>query len=423
MSWIYHRFPRLDTRAPDVVSWPLAERLIGFQPASRDQQEGRMLRWRSRLDRSTLDQFRWTPYDVPGIQALIPNWMRSAGEVYTWRFAVPVVCFNYVHMHHIERVIRQYGGEQPIPRAPVDVTRWMNVTARGDDVWWPHRLATWYAGWMRRGTKEVMVSVHAGDPRGTQEYFGWYLHAVRPDRFLSREEDLLDPRWNIPPPDIPAAAAHERDDLVMPGDEPAPRRRVAPEPRPRQAALARGKLTRRDQRRRARMLVAGAAAHLDEERAEEQQEYDRQEETGHDQYGEGVHDHHSDEAPGVHETGQHAGDAADPRISPSTMISFSPLLQPKFQPHSQEQTGLDELFHMNACPTDEFTSIAGSFRMSRAQHFYQGASSSHPPAPLPPASHETAHHVPWVPTYSSPPVIGYPVFDPTRIGSDGYANG
>ncbi|MED6158766.1 hypothetical protein PIB30_035786 [Stylosanthes scabra] len=196
-------------------------------------------------------EFRWTPYDVPGIQALIPDWMRSAGEVYTWRSVVPVVCFNYVHMHHVDRVIRQYGGEQPIPRAPVDITRWMTVTARGDDMWWPHRLATWYAGWMRRGTREVMVS-------------------VRPDRFLSREEDLLDPRWNIPPPDIPAAAAHDRDDLVMPGDEPAPRRRAAPEPRPRQAAPARGKLTRRDQRRRAQMLVAGAAAHVDEERAEEQ---------------------------------------------------------------------------------------------------------------------------------------------------------
>ncbi|MED6158765.1 hypothetical protein PIB30_035785 [Stylosanthes scabra] len=128
---------------------------------------------------------------------------------------------------------------------------------------------------------------------------------------------------------------------------------------------------------------------------------------------EGLHDQ-----PGVHETGQHAGDAADPRISPSTMISFSPLLQAEFQPHSQEQTGLEELFHMNACPTDEFTSIAESFRMSRAQHFDHGASSSHPPAPFPPASHDTAHHVPWVPTYSSPPVIGYPVFDPTRIGSE-----
>ncbi|MED6166932.1 hypothetical protein PIB30_114241, partial [Stylosanthes scabra] len=60
--------------------------------------------------------FRWTPYDSPEMQALIPDWMRAQPEVHTWRSAVPVVCFNFVHMHHIDRVIRQYGGEQPVPR-------------------------------------------------------------------------------------------------------------------------------------------------------------------------------------------------------------------------------------------------------------------------------------------------------------------
>ncbi|MED6117793.1 hypothetical protein PIB30_113173 [Stylosanthes scabra] len=33
-----------------------------------------------------------------------------------------------------------YGGEQPVPRLPVDVTRYMSSTGRGDDVWWPQRL-------------------------------------------------------------------------------------------------------------------------------------------------------------------------------------------------------------------------------------------------------------------------------------------
>ncbi|MED6215160.1 hypothetical protein PIB30_110659 [Stylosanthes scabra] len=60
------------------------------------------------------------------MQALIPDWMRAQPEVHTWRSAVPVVCFNFVHMHHIDRVIRQYGGEQPVPRLPVDVTRYMS---------------------------------------------------------------------------------------------------------------------------------------------------------------------------------------------------------------------------------------------------------------------------------------------------------
>ncbi|MED6125182.1 hypothetical protein PIB30_066300 [Stylosanthes scabra] len=170
--------------------------------------------------------FRWTPYMTPGMQALIPDWMRSQGEVYTWRSAVPVVCFNYVHMHHVDRVIRQ----------------------------------------KRR-------CVVAREAAGV--YYEWFARVARQGRFLSRAEDPADPRWNLAPADIPPAAVHPRDELVMPDDAPTPRRRGGNEPRPRQAAPARGKLSLRYQRRRTRMLVLGAAAHVEEERAEEQQKYDR----------------------------------------------------------------------------------------------------------------------------------------------------
>ncbi|MED6227498.1 hypothetical protein PIB30_114139, partial [Stylosanthes scabra] len=140
-------------------------RLVGAPQPARDQQEGRLLRWRARLDQVSVEQFRWTPYDSPEMQALIPDWMRAQPEVHTWRSAVPVVCFNFVHMHHIDRVIRQYGGEQPVPRLPVDVTRYMSSTGGGDDVWWPQRLSTWYEGWQRRRSPEVLVTVHGGgDP-------------------------------------------------------------------------------------------------------------------------------------------------------------------------------------------------------------------------------------------------------------------
>ncbi|MED6160866.1 hypothetical protein PIB30_055279 [Stylosanthes scabra] len=143
------------------------------------------------------------------MQALIPDWMWSQGEVYTWRSAVPVVCFNFVHMQHVDRVIRQYGGEQLIPRSPIDVTRFMFVIGRGDDVWWPEKLQEWYNGWRRRRTPEVMVTVHDGDLRGAQQYYEW---------FLSRAEDLADPRWNLAPPNIPPVVVHPRDKLVMPDD-------------------------------------------------------------------------------------------------------------------------------------------------------------------------------------------------------------
>ncbi|MED6162096.1 hypothetical protein PIB30_067130 [Stylosanthes scabra] len=161
-------------------------------------------------------------------------------------------------MHHVDRVLRQYGGEQPVPRAPVDVTRFMSSTGRGDDVWWPERLATWYEGWRA---------------------------AARHGRFLSRAVDLADPRWNMAPPGIPPEVVYPRDELVMPEDAPAPRRRGEHQPRPRQAAPARGKLSRRDQRWRARMVVVD-----DEDRAEEQQQYDRQDEPGEGDGGEAAQD-------------------------------------------------------------------------------------------------------------------------------------
>ncbi|MED6164379.1 hypothetical protein PIB30_089406 [Stylosanthes scabra] len=229
----------------------------------------------------------------------------------------------------------------------------------------------------------MIVTVHDGDLRGTQQYYEWFAHVARHGRFLSKAWDLADPRWNLAPPDIPPAAVHPRDELVMPDDAPAPRRRGGHERRPRQAAPVRGKLSLQDQRRRTRMLVVGAAAHLEEERAEEQREYDRRDESGQAGGGEAFHD----DQPDTHEQ------------------------------QTQEHTGLDELFQMTLCPSAEFTSIVETFRMSRAQHVDHGSSSSAtPPPPPPPAS--TVQHGLWIPTYSSPPVMEFPVFDPSRVGSE-----
>ncbi|MED6177838.1 hypothetical protein PIB30_101773 [Stylosanthes scabra] len=64
---------------------------------------------------------------------------------------------------------------------------------RGDDVWWPERLQEWYDGWQRLRTPEVMVTVHDGDLRGTQQYYEWFARVARHGRFLSRAGDLADP--------------------------------------------------------------------------------------------------------------------------------------------------------------------------------------------------------------------------------------
>ncbi|MED6113918.1 hypothetical protein PIB30_075290 [Stylosanthes scabra] len=111
------------------------------------------------------------------------------------------------------------------------------------------------------------------------------------------------------------------------------------------------------------------------------------------------------------------------------MISFSPARQASpyqagtsshvqpYIPQTQEHTGLDELFQMTSYPSAEFTSIVETICVSRAQHVDHGSSSSAAlPPPLPPAS--DVQYGPWIPTYSSPPVMRYPVFDPSRVGSE-----
>ncbi|MED6140031.1 hypothetical protein PIB30_089358 [Stylosanthes scabra] len=106
-----------------------------------------------------------------------------------------VVCFNMVHMHHADRVLRQYGGEQPVPRALVDLTRLMTSTGRGEDRWWLGTLRSWYDGWRGRGSQQG--------------------------------RRLDDPRWMFAPPDLPVTTTHPRDDLAMLEEAPTHHRRAA----------------------------------------------------------------------------------------------------------------------------------------------------------------------------------------------------
>ncbi|MED6194872.1 hypothetical protein PIB30_032655 [Stylosanthes scabra] len=190
-------------------------RLIGFQQPDRDRQEGRLLRWREELDRSDIAQFRWTLYDVHELQAIIPDWIRFHLEIYTWRSAVPVVCFN------------------------------MGFS-------------------------------------GTQEYFTWYVAAVGVGRFLSQGRRLDDPCWMFAPPDLPFTTTHPRDDLAMPEEAPARRRRAAAvgtgRRPPANADPRRPPVNARDRRRRERMGVRVGG----EEAREEADLFARYEDEGND---------------------------------------------------------------------------------------------------------------------------------------------
>ncbi|MED6126300.1 hypothetical protein PIB30_077107 [Stylosanthes scabra] len=113
ISWIYHRFPRFCPRK--------AHRLLAAGQRQTRRQATEVARGIGQIRHRA---FRWTRTTRMCYRPLFP-----IGSALTSR---------YIHGG-----LRQYGGEQPVPRAPVDLTRLMTSTGRGEDRWWPDTLRPW----------------------------------------------------------------------------------------------------------------------------------------------------------------------------------------------------------------------------------------------------------------------------------------
>ncbi|MED6128191.1 hypothetical protein PIB30_095211 [Stylosanthes scabra] len=111
--------------------------LNGLGQTSRDTQTRRMLDLRNELDRVGFNDFVWTPYMSSAWQDIELGWVNEEGEIKTWLATVPIVLFMYVRFHHVDRVKRQFGSEQPIPLDPVNLDGFLRASARGEDKWWP----------------------------------------------------------------------------------------------------------------------------------------------------------------------------------------------------------------------------------------------------------------------------------------------
>ncbi|MED6192168.1 hypothetical protein PIB30_007700 [Stylosanthes scabra] len=99
--------------------------------------------WRSRLDRVCVDDFWWTPHGSDDLRFLLLKWIRFGPEIRMWRSLVPIVCFNLVNMHHVDRVMRQLGPDQLVL---VNVDVFLTTTVRGEYVSWPtdHTTKAWF---------------------------------------------------------------------------------------------------------------------------------------------------------------------------------------------------------------------------------------------------------------------------------------
>ncbi|MED6149830.1 hypothetical protein PIB30_066374, partial [Stylosanthes scabra] len=254
------------------------------------------------------------------------------------------------------------------------------------DRWWPGTLRSWYDGWRGRGSQQVLVSIHpCRDFRGTQEYFTWYVAAVGVGQFSSQGRRLDDPRWMFAPPDLPFTTTHPRDDLAMPEEAPARRRRAAAvgtgRRPPANADPHRPPANARDRRRRERMGVRVGG----EEAREEADLFARYEDEGDD-----------GDQPHISPARSQRGDpdiigsssmmlpmhASHPAGSGAPHTSPSAASPGPFFHATLDEGSLQEVFAMIRAPDMVVVSQAASYRAGRDQRL-DPSSSAFVPSPLP----------------------------------------
>ncbi|XP_040863880.1 uncharacterized protein [Glycine max] len=89
--------------------------------------------------------FVWEPY-TPTVMAALPQ-ICVVGSV-VWFAVVPLICFHVVEWHQPDRVLRQYGLQQPIPGCPSQPQNLHGITLKGkQDENWFHLLAPIISQW------------------------------------------------------------------------------------------------------------------------------------------------------------------------------------------------------------------------------------------------------------------------------------
>ncbi|KAF1883225.1 hypothetical protein Lal_00030328 [Lupinus albus] len=157
-SWAYDRIPmlapRLNVRTTNL--FPLVRRWSQHLITTNIPGHATNI-IRSMLDRLRVDQ--------------IPDMARSR---------VPLICFAIVEWHAADRVMRQFGLQQPIPQDPINLQKQHKMDLRGkNDYNWQQKHDQWIQIWNHRedyvmnGLPNVQPLYHYS------EYMQWYLQRTR----------------------------------------------------------------------------------------------------------------------------------------------------------------------------------------------------------------------------------------------------
>ncbi|KAL0414429.1 UNVERIFIED_CONTAM: Serine/threonine-protein phosphatase 7 long form [Sesamum radiatum] len=151
------------------------------------------------LDRMQENEFIWTPYlhGLPELQSLPAYATRTP-----WNIRCPLINYSIVEMHHVERVLRQFGMIQDIPPNPLVSERRLHQIdrrgRRGED--WVAFHRDYILKWNDVHSL-IVVRPDVGNGRGTvPDYMNWYHQISRRLRQEPLHMGINFMSVKIPPP-------------------------------------------------------------------------------------------------------------------------------------------------------------------------------------------------------------------------------
>ncbi|KAF7821325.1 serine/threonine-protein phosphatase 7 long form-like protein [Senna tora] len=135
--------------------------------------------YRTTMDDMSYHDVLWEPYDAAVCpQQLIPNYCHEGGDI--WRAEVPLIQFNIIEWHQPDRVLRQFGLQQPIPNAPydLDVQHTLKLTGKTEYNWAAeHRV--FYEMWGERQQRVITMPAQTCPLSYDSAYMQWYRQITR----------------------------------------------------------------------------------------------------------------------------------------------------------------------------------------------------------------------------------------------------
>ncbi|KAJ7950449.1 Serine/threonine-protein phosphatase [Quillaja saponaria] len=133
--------------------------------------------YRFQLDNLSSKQMVWQPYTDDVVHSL-PDFCFSGRDI--WRAVVPLICFHIIEWHQPDRVMRQFGLQQSIPKLPKQEDHLHKIDLRGRfNFDWHQHHKRFIEIWSQRASFVVVGQPLDGPLGYHSEYMTWFRGITR----------------------------------------------------------------------------------------------------------------------------------------------------------------------------------------------------------------------------------------------------